>query len=148
MPKLAKPRGGRHCEPSHQLNSLQFLYLTAGFGQTPADQLDAPGGPLDAIEIVARQRLALVPSRERAGRRADYRQRPARRLSPLERVQMIVAVNDELGAVLRQDSFEVSRVAQRPRWLGLTRQRRVMDEHKPEQFGLAHLVEQPAKPLA
>src|SRR6185503_820560 len=94
------------CEPSHQHPALQFLYLTAGLRQSAADQLDTPGRSLDAIEIVSRQRLLLVQSPERCGGRANHRQRPTRRMAPLERVQVIVAVDDELGTMLRQDLLE------------------------------------------
>ena len=67
----------------------------------------APALPLDAIEVVARR--VVLAGRRRLGRRRHARHRDAlaRPLDEAQRTDVIVAVDDELGAVPRQ------RVAQR-----------------------------------
>ncbi len=62
-----------------------------------------PGRPLDAVEIVAGERLGLVWARERRRRCPDNRRRRRSRAAPGQHVVVVVAVHDEFGAVPRQD---------------------------------------------
>ena len=79
----------------------------------PTSSIDQ-GGAVDAIEIVAGERLGLVVARERRRRRADHRHGPRRCGAPGQHVEVVVAVQDEFGAVPRQHRLQLGGV-RRPR---------------------------------
>src|SRR5204862_3140230 len=100
------------------------------------DELDGPRRPGDAVEVVAGERLALVRVCKRSRRRANDRH-PASGVcgAPGQHVVMVVAMDDEIGAMLRQDLLQGGSVPQIAIPPGLAWQRRVVDQHESKDVG-------------
>src|SRR5436190_13918839 len=95
------------------------------------DELDGPWRSGDAVEVVASERLALVRVCECRRRRANDRHLASGvRSAPGQHVVMVVAMDDEIGAMLRQDLLQGSSVLQIAIPPGLARQRRMVDQHE------------------
>src|SRR5262245_54039335 len=89
-----------------EASPFDFDNAATGLRQTTPNELNAVAGGVDAVEVVAGERLVPVRPAERGRRRPDDRKRARPGRPPGEHVAMVVAVHHELRAMPLQDRFQ------------------------------------------
>ena len=120
-----------------------------GLRQAAADQLDAArAAPRCGRDCSGPAARPCAAARARPTARRPPAPAPLAGGAPGQHVAVVVAVDDELGAVPRQHLLEGGGILKPARAAGLARQRRMVDQHQAEQPGPAQALQHAAEPLA
>src|SRR6516165_1113138 len=150
IPKLSNSHGldDAFSWRSVELAPLDLDDRATRLGQATADQLDFPRRPSDAVEVVSGERRFVARARQRRGRSADDGHKSATAAAPCEHVDVVVAVDDQLGTVTNEQCLELGGILESAQARCLSGQWGMVNQDEAEQSLPAQGLKQARKPLA
>src|SRR5262245_32273856 len=113
-------RAARRASRLEQVALLELDNAAVGILKPTPLERDAPRRTSDTVDVVAGERFAPMATGKGCRRHADDGdRRPRRGRLEHQHIEMIVPVDDELGAVLAQNFLQLGRIPQAARGGGL-----------------------------